>query len=270
MKRESIVPTVAWLGGAAAFFLRNVELLRGYDAQTRLMTPCVQTWALWALTAVLLIVLAAICLRAPGGRPSGGQSGGAGSFYLALNATAAFLLMGAGALGLWQESRAYVKNPLAILAYAVCLLAGGAVIATAAQVAHDRRSARFPILLMVPSFATLLLLIARYQRYAKQPVLSLCIWQLLAQVAAVLALYVMVSLAMGRGNAARVAVMSAWAIVLTLTSLGDARIGGIDAATALTDAFAVLYLSGQAWLMLRAEPEQSPLKQNDPEENDDE
>lgn len=265
MKREIVLPAAAWAGGLAGFFLRRWEIAVAYDAQTKLMSPCVQTWLLVALMALLPAAFCALCRRALRDRPRGGQDGGAGSVYLALNAIGAFLLILAGILGLGRQSRVYPKSPIALLTYAACVVAGAAVIAAAGQIAHDRRALRFPILLMAPSFAALLWLIALYQQFARQPVLLLYLWQLLAHVAVVLSLYCMVSLTLGKGSAARVSWLSLWAISLTLTSLAD----GPSLLSLLFSAFALSYLTAQAYLLLRPTPEQ-PMNSTIPEESDDE
>lgn len=262
MKREIVLPAAAWAGGLAGFLLRRWEIAVAYDAQTKLMLPCVQTWLLIALAVLLSAVFWALCRTALRDRPRGGQDGGAGGAYLALNVAGAFWLMLMGVPGLYQQMTLYPKNPIAILTYAMCVLAGVTVIAAARQVACDGRSARFSVLLMAPCFAALLWLIARYQQFARQPVLLLYLWQLLAQVAAVLALYCMVSLSLDKGSASRVSWLSLCAVVLTLISLAD----GPSLLSLLFSLFALTYLTAQAYLLLRPTPEKTTI----PEESDDE
>ena len=61
MKKESLLPAVAWLGGIAGFALRRWELSVAYDPELKLMRGCPATWLLWGLAAALLALFALSC-----------------------------------------------------------------------------------------------------------------------------------------------------------------------------------------------------------------
>lgn len=260
MKKERLLPALAWVGGIAGFALRRSELADAYDAQTKLMrTDCPQTVALCVLVAALFILFAISCHLSLRTTRAGGQAGGTGLFYPTLAVSAAFILMLAGGVGLWQNIRLHDKNIIALIACASCFVAGACIPVAAVQVYRDRRTARFPILLMAPSMCSLVWLIVSYQQNAKQPVLLLYMWQLLAQVAVVLALYTMVSLSLNKGNAGRVCTFGLMGISLSLIALAD----GFEPVQTLLYLFALLYLTAQTWLLLRDTPVKPTQEETD-------
>lgn len=251
MKKEILLPVVAWLGGIAGFALRRWELAMAYDPELRLMGECPATWMLWALGAILLVLFSLSCLRMGRERRSPNQwfylprTG-----YMTLVVCAGFLLMVAGLVGFWQQQTLYQKELVAMLCYVLCLVGGGCVLMTGQAVYRGRWSRNTSILIMGPSFCTLVWLVATYQENARQPEVGLFVWQILSACAVVLALYGMVTLAVGRGGAGRTCVFTLMGISLSVVTLAD----GHDLADTLLYLFALIYLTAQAYLLLGSTP----------------
>lgn len=261
MKKEILLPAVAWLGGVAGFALRRWELVRGYDPQLRLLSPGSAMWLLYGLMGVLLVFFALSC-RGMGKRQHAPQKWfyAPAAGYIMLVVAAGFLLMAGGLAGLWQQRELPVKDAMLLLTYALCLLGGGCLLCAGQNVYRGLWSEYTPLLHMGPSFATLVWLIAVYQHNAKQPQTGLYMWQMLSAVAVVLAVYTLVTLAVGKGGAGRACLFSLLGISLSVTTLADGH-GGPNVLIYL---FALLYLTAQCWMLLRAafgEPWRSRMPQ---------
>lgn len=259
MKKEILLPTVAWLGGVAGFALRRWELATAYDPELRLMQQCPATWMLWALGAVLLVLFSLSCLSMGREKRSPAQwfymprTG-----YMTMAVCAGFLLMITGLVGFWQQRTLYHKEPVAMLCYVLCLVGGVCVLMMGQAVYRGRWSRNTPVLVMGPSFCTLVWLVATYQENARQPEVGLFVWQILSACAVVLALYGMVTLAIGKGGAGRTCVFTLMGISLSAITLAD----GHDLADTLLYLFAMIYLTAQAYLLLGP----TPAEQSKPEE----
>lgn len=248
MKKEILLPAAAWLGGIGGYALRRWELAEAYDPQLRLMQPVPATWLLWALNGALLVLFVFSCrglrkdlrpkqwLYAP-------VTG-----YIMLMVVSGFVLMASGFAGLWQQRFLLVKENMLLLTGALCLLGGVCVLSAGRSVYRGLWNKNTPLLFMGPSFATLVWLIAAYQRCARQPETSLYVWQMLSGVAVVLAVYSVVTLAVGKGGAGRACLFSLVGISLSLTTLADSY----DLPFVLMYLFGLLYLTAQSWMLLCA------------------
>lgn len=270
MKKEILLPTVAWLGGIAGFALRWWELETVYDPQLRLMKDGPATWLLCALSAALLVFFALSCRgMSKQARTPQQWLYAPSTVYIMLVVCAGFVLMAGALVGFWQQSGLYDKDSLLLLTYVFCLLGGVVVLLAGQSVYRGLWTKNTPLLFMAPSFCTLVWLVAGYQANARQPEIGLFVWQMLSGVAVVLALYGMVTLAVGKGGAGRTCVFSLAGISLSLTALAD----GYDLAFALVYLFALLLLTAQSWLLLRAAfgepwPERMPQGADDDGQTD--
>lgn len=258
MKKEYLLPAVAWLGGIAGFVLRRWELHVAYDPELKLMRGCPATWLLWGLAAVLLILFAVGC-RGMGKKeytPQQWLSAPGDTKYIVLVVCAGFVLMAAGLVGLWQQSRLYQKELMVLLTCVLCLVGGVCVLLAGQSAYRGQWSKSTPILHMGPSAATLVWLVAGYQDHARQPETGLFVWQMLSGVAVVLALYGYVTLAVGKGGAGWTCVFGLVGISLSLTTLAD----GHSLDFMLVYLFAVIYLTAQSRMLLRMAygPERMP------------
>ena len=249
MKKEILLPAVAWLGGIGGFALRRWELAQGYDPRLRLLATGKAAWLLWGLMGALLLLFVLSCF-------SIGKKGRAPQewFYAPVTGyimpvvAAGFLLMAGGLAGLWQQRNLPVKDAMLILSHALCLLGGGCLLCAGQDAYRSRWSKYTPLLHMGPSFAMLVWLIAAYQRNAKQPQIGLYVWHMLSAVVVTLAVYTLVTLAVGRGGAGRACLFSLLGISLSVTTLADGHPGP----DVLIYLFALFYLTAQSWLLLRA------------------
>lgn len=271
MKRKYLLPVVAGIGGVVGLSLRRMELDMAYDPQLKLMQPCLATWLLWGLAAVLLILFAVGCrgmdkkeytpqqwLHAPGSAD-----------YIILVVCAAFVLIAAGVVGLWEQSGLYRKNAMLMVTWVLCIVGGMAAIPAGRNAYRGQWNKHTPVLYMGSSFAAVVWLVAGYQEHARQPETGLFVWQMLSGVAIVLALYGLVTLAVGKGGAGWTCVFCLMGIVLSGITLAD----GHSLAFTLVYVFAILYLAAQSSMLLRVAfgPERMPQgaeanEQTEPEE----
>ena len=246
MKKEILLPAAAWLGGIGGFVLRRWELAEAYDPQLRLMEAVPATWMLWVLSGVLLVLFALCCRKMRKDLCPEQWFYAPVTGYIMLMVVSGFVLMASGFAGLWQQRLLFVKDKMLLLTGALCLLGGACVLVAGRSVYRGLWNKNVPLLFMGPSFATLVWLIAAYQRCARQPETSLYVWQMLSCVAVVLAVYGMVTLSVGKGGAGRTCLFSLMGISLTLTTLAD----GYDLAFVLMYLFGLLYLTAQSWILL--------------------
>ena len=248
MKKEDRLILTAGLGGAIGLALRRMELSLAYDPELKLMSAGPATWMLWGLAAVLLILFAAGC-RGMGKKEWTPQQWiyAPHKDYIAIVVCAAFLLMAAGLVGLWEQSRLYRKEPLELLAWGLCLVGGVCVLMAGQSAYRGRWTGNTPLLHMGPSFAMLLWLVAGYQDHARQPETGLFVWQMLSGVAVVLALYGLVTLAVGKGGAGRTCVFCLMGTCLSYIAMADSN----SIAFKLVYLFAIFYLTAQSAMLLR-------------------
>ena len=249
MKKENWLLTTAGIGGSIGLALRRLELSLAYDSELKLMRACPATWMLWGLTAVLLLLFIVGC-RGMGKKeytPQQWLYAPGDTEYIILVVCAAFVLMAAGLVGLWEQSGVYRKNMMLMLTWGLCLVGGVCVLMAGQSAYRGQWSKNTPILHMGPSAATLVWLVAGYQDHARQPETGLFVWQMLSGVAVVLALYGYVTLAVGKGGAGWTCVFGLVGISLSLTTLAD----GHSLAFMLVYLFAVIYLTAQSRMLLR-------------------
>lgn len=267
MKKEDGLIFAAGIGGGVGLALRRLELSLAYDPELKLMSPCPATWLLWGLAAVLLLLFVVGChgMGKKEYTPQQWLCASGDKEYIVLVVCAAFVLMAAGLVGLWEQSRLYQKELMALLAWGLCLVGGVCVLLAGQSAYRGQWSKNTPVLYMGPSFATLVWLVAGYQDHARQPETGLFVWQMLSGVAVVLALYGLVTLAVGKGGAGWTCVFCLMGITLSGITLVDSH----SIAVKLVYVFAVFYLIAQSTMLLRAAygPERMPQGVEEHEEN---
>lgn len=220
MKKEILLPAVAWVGGIAGFGLRRWELAVAYDPQTKLMETCPATWALTGLFAVLLVLFAVGCIGM-GRREAKEWFYAPDTACITLSVCGGMVLIIAGAAGFWEQSRVYSMDVIHIVTSGLCIAGGVTALMAGKAIYRGQWSEQVPVLLMGPNFALLAWLVAVYQSNARQPELQLYVWQVLSAVALVLGLYGVVSMSLGRGSAWRTVVCALMGIALTPAALAD-------------------------------------------------
>lgn len=247
MKKETYLPAAAWLGGLGGFALRRWELTKAYDPQTRLMQMHCATWLLCILVAGMAVLFLLSC-RGMGKKSAEEWFYAPSTGYILLSVCAGFVLLMAGGIGLWEQLNLPETDFMARLTAISFMLGGGAVLVFTRKVNRGQWSANGPVPLMLACLAVVLWLICLYQYHARQPELQLFVWQILSGVFMVLGLYSLVSLAMGKGSAARSAVFCLLAMVLIPTALADMN-GSVS--VTLVWIFAAVYFTAQSYMLLR-------------------
>ena len=248
MKKEIMLPAVAWLGGIAGFALRMWELATAYDPQLRLMRSGPTAWLLYGLAAALGLGFVLSCRgmrkmdRTPGKWLNAPSTG-----FVVLVVCAGFILMASGLVGLWEQSSLYIKDRMILLAGVLSLVGGICALMAGQSCYRNMLTKNTPLLFMGPSFCLLVWLVACYQANARQPEIGLFVWQVLSGVAVVLALYCMVTLAIGKGGAGSACVFSLVGISLTLIALADRP----SLSFMLVYLFSLLFLTANSWMLLR-------------------
>ena len=267
MKKEIYLPLAAWLCGLAGFGLRRWELAAAYSAELGLMERHPATWLLWALAAVLLVGVSVLC-RGMGKKPAEQWFCAPVSGYLMLCVCAGLVLVMAGGVSLWEQMNAYVPNLLGRAAAVCCVLGGAGALVFTRRVYRGPWSDRAPLPIMFTCLGAVLWLICLYQTHARQPVTALFVWQILAAVALVLALYGLVTMAMEKGSAARTCVACLMSIALIPVALADRS----SLSATLMWIFALVYLTAQSYMLLRGAfglpwPERMPQGADDEDED---
>ena len=264
MKKEILLPGAALLGGLAGFGLRRWELAACYDPVTKRMADgCPAPWLLAVLAAALLVLFAAGCRGMGKDRRSPEEWFYApDTGYILLMTCAGLVLLMGGALGLWEQMTAYRKDVIQLLLAVLCLAAGPATLMAGRGAYRGVWSERMPLLLMAPSFCTLVWLVAAYQQHSRQPVVRLFAGQMLAAVAVVLALYALVTLSLDKGGAGWACVLGLMGVTLTLTALAD----GQSLLFNLIGLFAVACLTAQCHMLLRPRARRMPQGADEEEE----
>ena len=269
MKKEWMLPALAWLAAAGGFALRAWELAVSYDPVSRRMAyPCPATGLLWVLAVAMTAAAFWLCRGMGKNRPEhwfyDPSTGG-----VMVTTCTGFVLMAAGGLGFWMTRGMYRPDMLTMLTYACCLAGGASILVYAAAVYRGRSTAQLPFPLMVVCVAMLTWLIATYQQHARQPITALFMWQMLAGVCIVLAVYHLITLSMGRGSATRTCALCLLSVPLTGISLAD----GLSLPFALISLSAMLLLTAQSRMLLRAafgspRPERMPRGAEETEQTD--
>lgn len=261
MRKEILLPGITLAGSAAGFFLRRWELATAFEPGTNL--PIAGMPATWALIALSLVMAGAILLLSlgrhfafPGGYDQAFRS--ASPHYAAVTITAGFLLGAGGVLKLIQfpaDLQAYQALSGQVLfsflprllLVALCLAAALCIILTARNNYRGEGGGARSALLLVPPYAGCLWLITAYQTRAADPVLVDYIYQILAIVAILLALYDMAGFSFEKPRVAGTVCACLTGVYLSAVTLADSN----DLATLVLFAFAILYLTASAAVLLR-------------------
>lgn len=247
MKKHILLPALAWVGGIAGFALRRWELNSAYDPVTRLMGVTLPGLLLPVLMAALAVTFVLDC-RGMGRRGPADWFYAPSAGYAMAALAGGMVLLIAGGVSLWQVYTGGERKIMLLLASVLLVLGGAAAAAAARGIYRGLWSDGLPVLLMGPSFATLLWLVCIYQQHARQPEVQLYMWQLLSAVAMVLALYGYASLALDKGSAGRTCVYSLLAIALTPAALADS----VGLSNTLMWLGGMVWLTAQSYMLLGA------------------
>lgn len=235
MRKDILLPVLALTGGAAGFFLRRWQLAAAYQPEAGLFIHgAPSTLALLGLLGMLAVIFLLLIwdkgekpadFLAAFRCPEAGQ--------MALLAAAGLLLMAAGALGLWQSLQSvplwrlapeeYQLSTLAarLLAAALCLPAGAAILLMGRMTYRDELNDAACRLAPMPAFAGLVWLFACHLKHGIEPVLMKYGFALAAALLLTLAHYYIAGFLFDRPCRRRAAFLSLMGAVLGIVSLAD-------------------------------------------------
>ncbi len=247
MKKDVLLPLLALAAGIVGFALRRVQLAAGFEPDTGLAIP----WAPSALALILFSLAAAavLLLLCRGAlRPFRGYDDALVCHdpgFRAMGNAAGFLLIAAGAwiaqdflVNDWPELsaqaaslRALGRNPMSLLLPGVlqpmlgvlfCLAGAVSLILLTRNSYYGLgRGERSPAVLL-PGFGACYWLVLSYRTASNHPVLQSYVYQLLAVLCVMLALYQYAALSFQRqARPARALYFSLLAVYLILVALAD-------------------------------------------------
>ena len=282
MKRQTLLPLLALVGGIGAFVLRLLQNRTGFEAATGLPVPGnVPGLALAALLAILALLFLLLVRRLPREAgpgpafPSEFAAGDAAQVFLPLTGALLMLLSGladlAEALGgvnllarlraaadpygaAAMESVSGFASKAQLLLGLLGLVSGAAVFLAAAACRRGSREAGGfqGSLLLVPPVALVVRLVLAYRLDSINPALEAYYVELLALVFLTLGFYRLSSFAFQSGRPRRFALYTCAAVVLCVAALAD---GGPHHSSLLLYAGGATALLGFLLLRLAHGPE---------------
>lgn len=265
MRKEIILPGLALVGGFAGLALRRWELATAFEPETGLpISGMPATWALVALTLLMVAVLALLCRGKHNPLPTYDYAflAKGNTVYMLLMVAAAGLSLLAGGLGLfelptvWADIVAKAARhgsvpsmltmaPRALLAV-LCLISSYGLFQIGRNNYRAEGKGKFSTALLTPAYTACLWLIVAYQDRSGDPVVQDYAWQLFAVIAAVLGTYFMAGFAFERAKVFRTGLCSLCGIYLILVTLADEH----SPSTLLLYGAFLLYLLASSYVLL--------------------
>lgn len=227
MKKNTVLPVLALLGGAAALALRAAQNQTGFEPDTGLPVP----GNLFALLLPLLLAgLAAVTLLAVRRLPAEkgeeesdipvsvrfSSDGTLPRFVLALGIYAWFL---SGAYGLFRGVSSSL--PLELVLGVLSMICAACLFPLLRASRRGGNAQLRPGLLLAPVVCLVVRLVLIYRTVSINPTLAAYYPQLLALAALILTGYRLSSFAYRCGQTRRFALYAVWAVVLCMACLGD-------------------------------------------------
>lgn len=263
MRKEFVLPATALVGGAAGFFLRRWELRSAFEPDSGLPIPGTPaTWALIALSAVVVVLLTLLCFGA-----GKGFRGGYDEVFRAEGNTlsmvgmvaAAFLMAIAGGLlllqvpALYQSAAGVTKGtpmltmlPKVLLA-GLCLASAWSLLQLGKNNFRGEGRGKFSSNLLIPAYTACMWLIVAYQARSGDPIILDYVYQLFAIIATVMAAYFVAGFGFDRAKVFPGALFSLLAMYFILVTLADTH----ELAMVLLFAAFFLYFGTCAMALLR-------------------
>lgn len=229
---------LALVGGVGGFFLRQWELATVFEETglATLWSPA--SLVLIALSVVLAVAFALLCRKMKHSPADYNEAFSAQNnwLYLVVMALAAAVLLVAGVLGLRNSLLYGGRGLLCKLVDVMCILSFFCVLVFALNNFRGK-PLRYNLPLLAPGYTVCLWLVAAYQQRAADPVVLNYVYELLAIICTLGALYFTAGFSFGRPKIRRCAVFSLLGIYFSIVTLADTH--------AMTDRlmflFAVLY-----------------------------
>lgn len=260
MRKESILPVLAVVSGAAGFVLRRWELTTAFELDTGLpLAGAPVTYALAGVSLLVAVVLAFLCQRGKRELPEGYDQAFAAQgdiIYVTAMTAAAFLMGASGLLGLLTAVRRVDAQMVTALKmagvihtaqYVMCLLGAWGIIRVGRNNYRGEKNGKYSAALLLPAYTCCVWLISAYQTRSGDPVILDYAYEILAVVAILLGVYFMTGFAFERAKTFRTCFFSLMGIYFTGVTLAD----GHDLTTLLLYAAFAIYLLASTCVLLR-------------------
>ncbi len=244
MRKALFPPAAALAGGVIGFFLRRWELDSAFEAESGLPIPgAAAFWAL-VLWSVLIAGLLLLLLRGKHSPPAGYDqafSAKGNTLYITTMVLAAFLLLGAGALGmiaLPAEQAASVVDGMnrrlanpglsaliamlpKVLAAVLALGSGFALFAVGRNNYRGQGKGTRSLPLLLPGYLAFFWLITEFQSHSGDPVRQGYIYKLFAILAILLAQSLIAGYSFEKGKFTRTALFTLLGVYFSIVTLAD-------------------------------------------------
>ncbi len=263
MKKSFFLPGLALLLGVVGFFLRLWELSTAFEPNGLPIPGAPATIALICLSVAVLVVLGLLSFRLCRGKAA---LTCAQAFtcplasYITLNVICAALLLGAGAIAVMNYVAQADQQPSHLLVGGLAAASGVCILLSGKKNYRKEGDFRFNGLLLVPPFFACLWLVVVYQFRAGDPIILDYVYQILAIISILLALYFMAGFSFEKGRP----ILTLWAcglgIYFSFVTLADGH-GWMDLCL---HTFALCYSFQSAAVLLgnltveREEPSDEP------------
>ncbi len=259
MKKNLIPPVFAFAAGLVGFGLRKWQLATGFEPDTALPVPgapAALILILWsALSAVVLLVLCRNMDR-PQTLERAFDARGNPIFLTAVVLSGFLLLVSAGAdivthpvnlsVRVVGEENTFLSSALPLLRIFLSALGCLCVLVWARKLYREPAGARESLSLLELCLLFCVWLISDYQTRASDPVTMNYLYEVLAIVCALLALYYLAGWSFQTGKPRRTAIFCFLAVYFSLVTLAD----GHSLAEAARYGFVLLFLTAHAALLL--------------------
>lgn len=236
MGKKIFLPVLALAGGGVGLLLRQWQWMAAFDPGTELFRSGHPSGiALLCVVAVLTILF---LILSPGAgrlrrreRRIGRRAAGLSSFYMIMMVSAAVLFLAFAVLDamevmkkltLWRADARH--NPLPLMEGLSVVLALPAAVSLLILGQSNYRGVTFNgyrQIVTLPAFAALPWLVSVYQENSKSPQLTGFVWELLAVMLLLIALFQNAAFANGKGRRAALVFFSLMGVAFGMISLGD-------------------------------------------------
>lgn len=249
MLKARLLPFLAVIGGAGGFFLRRWELASAFESSGLAIPRAPASVSLIVLSIVMALLFFFLCGSGKQSLSSYSDAFSApGNWvYLLISALASAHLLVAGiSFLLTAETRSGTPHILRLLLGAACVLSFFCILNIC--LGNFRASPRkYSLILLIPGYTFCLWLVSAYQQHAAEPVTLVYIYELLAVICSLFALYFAAAFSFAKASVRWCSVFSLLSIYFCIVTLADHH----DRGSLLLLLFSVLYQFSTSLVLLK-------------------